>query len=245
VISGRPAGGSSRPWRISAIAVAVTAGVLSPVRADDLLASVRSAYGALHSYADDGSVVVELGVPGAPPLVERARLETRYRAPGDFYFSYREEAEGGDHLAIWAGAGRYRSWWSVVGAVEDHGGAGAPAFATADYTSNGAATLVASVLLPALALHTPLTDVAEVSETASETIDGHLCRKLSAATAFHFGAARPLTLWIDVETQLLRRLVLDTPVGSAAGTLDRVTVTLEPRVDPALGDDAFAFVPPH
>jgi len=239
---------SRRPFRAGwapAVSFAFLFAAPCPLRADDGLATVRAAYEALSSYSDTGTVVVELGVSGAPPLVERARLETRFRAPNDFLLSYREEGEEGDHLALWARAGRFRSWWSVVGAVEEHGEAGGPAFATADYTTNGAATLVASVLLPELALHTPLTDLRDLREVADETIDGRLCRRLQAETAFHFGSSRPLTLWIDAETRLLRRLVLDTPVGSPAGTLDRVTVTLEPRIAPELGDEAFTFLPPR
>jgi hypothetical protein len=53
-----------------------------------------------------------------------------------------------------------------------------------------------------------------------------------------------VTVWVDVETLLVRKIFQDTPRGGMPGAVSRVTTTFEPRVDPDLEDARFRFTVP-
>jgi hypothetical protein len=53
-----------------------------------------------------------------------------------------------------------------------------------------------------------------------------------------------VTLWIDVDSGLLRRVFEDTPADYQPGAYSRLTVTLEPQANPAIEDARFQFTVP-
>ncbi len=230
---------------LTALAALTTA---MPARAqDDLIARSRAAYAALRSSADSGGVMVETGVPGAPPAIERHTFSTRFRSPRHFYFEFRKgSGSGGERLAIWCDGGDFQSWWSATGVHEVYsGGRGVSAFTSAAYPTAGAATHIPPFLFPTAEMHGPLVDIKDVRVVATEDVNGRRTRKVSGVVQSHFGAARPTTIWIDTDTLLVVKLVEDTPIGSPAGHLERITTTFEPQVNPALDDSRFQFaVPP-
>jgi len=52
---------------------------------------------------------------------------------------------------------------------------------------------------------------------------------------------RPITLWIDAETYLIRKMLEDTPESAAAGVIDRRIITLTPQANPKLEASVFQF----
>ena len=52
---------------------------------------------------------------------------------------------------------------------------------------------------------------------------------------------RQVTVWIDAESLLVRKVFEDTPKGYAIGSYLRTTVTIEPRANSKLDDSKFQF----
>jgi hypothetical protein len=226
---------------VAAVLIAIPAGA-----SDDLLARSRAAYAALRSYADTGIVTVETKVPGSALAVERHTFSTRFRTPRHFYFEFKKDANAGDErLAIWCDGGDFQGWWSATGVHEVYsGGRGVNAFTSAVFPTQGTASQIPPLLFPAAEMHGPLVDIKDVRVLGTEDAGGRPSHKIAGVVQAHFGAARPVTIWIDADTLLVRKIVEETPVGSAAGNIDRVTTTFEPRANPELDDSRFRFVVP-
>ncbi|HKT58952.1 MAG TPA: hypothetical protein VJQ46_02810, partial [Gemmatimonadales bacterium] len=56
---------------------------------------------------------------------------------------------------------------------------------------------------------------------------------------------RPITLWIDAETYLIRKILEDTPKDSPRGSIDRRIVTFDPHPNPPLETSRFTFTVPE
>jgi hypothetical protein len=52
-----------------------------------------------------------------------------------------------------------------------------------------------------------------------------------------------MTVWIDAQTLLVRRVFEDTAEGTGSDA-NRFTTTFEPQANPTLDDARFAFTPP-
>jgi outer membrane lipoprotein-sorting protein len=55
---------------------------------------------------------------------------------------------------------------------------------------------------------------------------------------------RPITIWVDKETTLVRQVQMDAPAGSQADLVDTILYEIEPEADPDLPDERFTFTPP-
>ena len=55
---------------------------------------------------------------------------------------------------------------------------------------------------------------------------------------------RPITVWIDADTYLIRKILEDTPKGSAVGRIARRTFMIEPQANPKLEATVFNFKVP-
>ena len=239
---------TSIPRRIL-LATALGAAMLVavPSRASqDLLGPTRAAYAALRSYADTGTVMVETKAPGSGLVVEKHTFTTRYRSPRNFYFDFKKDPSGSDErMVIWCDGGDFQSWWSATGVHDVYsGGRGVMAFGTAVFPTQGAATQIPPLLFPKAEMHGSLVDIKDIRAAGTEAINGRPTQKVAGVVAAHFGAARPITIWIDDETMLVRKIVEDLPVGSPAGSIDRITTTFEPRLNPDLDDSGFRFAVP-
>jgi hypothetical protein len=60
----------------------------------------------------------------------------------------------------------------------------------------------------------------------------------------HEHNVRRTTIWIDQETLLVRKIFEDTPRGTPATSIMRVTTTFEPVLNPTIEDSRFRFVAP-
>jgi hypothetical protein len=56
---------------------------------------------------------------------------------------------------------------------------------------------------------------------------------------------RAVTLWIDIQSLLVRKMFEDTPAGSASDTVTTVTTTFDPVANPPIDSARFHFEPPE
>lgn len=242
-------------WLLSATMAAVVATVLPgaaslrTTAAEDILARSRTAYAALTSYADSGTVVQEFG-PSTGPLTERHTFTTRYRAPRHFYFDFTKH-NAADRFVVWSDDEAFRTWWQATGVDQTYPkGSGATAFVTGGPITKGSLVMLAPLLFPQAGLSGTLTEFGDATAAGEETVNGRRCHKLTGvATSVYQASGRAVnvrrtTIWIDAETLLVRKVFEDTPDGTAASQVSRTTTTFEPRANPMLSDDAFRFAAP-
>jgi outer membrane lipoprotein-sorting protein len=228
------------------IAVACLRPASSTAVQDDILAKSRATYAALKSYSDTGTVLHEYGVNS----VSRHAFKTNYRAPRHFYFEFNEDkADGGSVLAIWCEGADFQSWWADTRALSTYPpGKGAAAFASAVNFTVGSAIQIPSLLFAAAGLSGTIGELADMKAAGTEPIGGRPAHKFAGVASSKYAATghvlnvRAATVWIDVETLLVRRIFEDTPKGFPAGTRNRITTTFEPQANPALDDSRFRFV---
>ncbi len=89
-----------------------------------------------------------------------------------------------------------------------------------------------------------------MSEAGIESIDGNQCQKLvgTAKSVYqqsgHVANVRAATVWIDLRTLLVRRVLEDASAQAPGGNVSRITTTFIPQANPTLDDGRFSFVPP-
>jgi hypothetical protein len=224
--------------------------------ADDLLARSRAAYAALKSYAESGTVVEDVG-----SFSNHSKFKTRFRKPADFYFEYTSiesvsfdstKAPLGNHLVFWK-LGPDLQTWSEEARTHDTFPQGqadqvGPIRAAAAGTS-GMSVLIPSLLFPEAGFIGTLQDIGELSLARTDDVGGHPCRKLVgiARSVYPSGQVtnvRPVALWLDAQTLLVRKIFTDTPKGYPIGGIARFTITLDPQANPPLDDTKFQFAVP-
>ncbi len=213
--------------------------------ADDILQQMRAMYAGLRSYADTGSVLYEYGT-GSKDRHTFSTLITR--TPRRFYFDFHKE--GGDRGVIWGDPDAFHTWWKTTGQVFDYPNPdNLGAFSTASYTTYGAATKVPLLWYSKAPLQGPFTNFTDGEVEGTELVGGHKCHRIVGITRDVYSAtqrevnARRLTVWIDVESLLIRK-VFEKPRTSLPGHIDGTTTTYEPQANPALDDSRLRFTPP-
>lgn len=216
-----------------------------------LLEESRAKYAALRSYSDSVTVVTENRFAGSPPVVERHRIQTRYRAPRLYFFQFDEDPKAGaERLVIWCDGGDFNSWWSTTRVHDVYSeGRGAAAFALSSPTTRGATLLLPTWIFPQAKMTGPLTSLVNVRLEGTDTVVGRKAYRIAADsdTSYSNGRgaqSRPITIWLDAETLLVLKIILDTPRGSASGALVRETFELVPSVNPQMENAAFRFAVP-
>ena len=91
--------------------------------------------------------------------------------------------------------------------------------------------------------------IQQAADAGFETVSGHRCHKIVGMAAAYYPSGqitnvRQVTVWIDAETFLVRKVFEDTPKGYPAGSYYRLTVTIEPQANPTLDDSKFRFTVP-
>jgi hypothetical protein len=222
------------------------------LRGEDLWEQSRAAYVALRSYADSGTIATEVRPPGAATIVEHHSFTTYYLAPRQFYFEFRKDPTAGkERLVLWCEGGDFQSWWSATGVHQTYPkGTGGSAFGTASFPTKGSIVLIPPLLFSKAGLQGPLTVLKSPRLAGDEELNGVKVRKLVGEVGLGYvtglGAhARPTTVWIDAQTLLVRKILEETPVESPEGSVDRVTVTFDPRANPQLAGSVFRFTVPR
>jgi hypothetical protein len=207
--------------------------------AGDLIERSRAAYAALRSYADTGVVTAEDRLPGSPAVVEHHTFATYYRAPRQFLFDFTEdEKAGGERFVIWCDGGDFNTWWSTTGVHEKYErGRGGVAFAVGSLPTKGSALLIPPLLFSQAGLQGPLVSLQEPRLAGTEEVGGRRSYKITADMRLAYGTGnvgeeRAVTIWIDAETLLVRKVFQDTPRGGMAGAVSRLTTTFAGRPRP-------------
>jgi hypothetical protein len=82
-----------------------------------------------------------------------------------------------------------------------------------------------------------------------ESVNSHRCHKIVGTAAQFYPSGqmtnvRQVTVWLDAENLLVRKVFEDTPKGYPAGAFLRLTINLDPQANPTLEDANFQFTVP-
>lgn len=256
------------PVYVSVISLAgLLAGPMAPVRAlaqsepvlPDVLAKSIKYYSTLTSYSDTGTVRRE-----SSGTVDDSRFTTHFRrATRDLFFEFQQLTSLTRSTKFSIDMSSYRTViWMVKGemqtydrrteaheAVNPEGGGQVRALQNANYASQGVSILIPSLLYSQSRLPSTILQITEATAAGVEDIGGRRCHKITGVAAQFYPSGqrtnvRAVTVWIDSETQLIRRVFEDTPKNYPAGGVSRLTITLQPQANPAIDDAKFQFTVP-
>jgi hypothetical protein len=254
--------------RLIAVAAACIAAVVS-TGAPVVRASVQAApnlppeltraiayYSTLTSYADTGTIVLEL-----PGVVDTLKTATYFRRPTrDLYLEvhgvssvnpatrFTVDMSATRHL-IWMFKGDMQTYDSRTGSrelVRAEGGGQVRALQNGSYATRGISMLIPALLYSQSGLPGTISQIEQASVAGIEDVDTRRCHKIVGVAAAYYPSGqrtdiRPVTVWIDAETRLIRKVFEDTPEGYPANSFQRKTITLQPRANPPLEDSMFQF----
>jgi hypothetical protein len=228
-----------------------------PLALPDVMTKSIAAYAALKTYSDSGTVEV-----AAPGTIDRAKFTTRFRRPnGDLYLDYQAIGSYQTATKITVDLSMYRTVvWMLKGQMETYDrslashniieqGSQAHALTGATAATNGVSTLIPSLLYPQAKMRSAFFEIEEASDAGFENVGNRRCHKVIGIAAQYYPSGartgvRPVTIWIDAETLLLRKVFEDTPKGYPANAYRRVTITIDPQVNTSLDDSTFQFKVP-
>lgn len=212
-------------------------------------------YPTLKSYTDTGTVVEE-----HTGFAARAQFTTAFRASSDFFFEYSnhvseyptgQKITNPTHLVLWMLGGEMQRW---DGALRTHdvmvdAGAQVAALGGSGSTTANSAILIMSLIFVKAGITGPVQELVDARVAGEEAVVGRRCHKVMgvARSVYPTGAitnVRPMTIWIDAETLLIRKVFEDTPKGYPAGSILRRTITLDPQANAPLDDARFRYKVP-
>ena len=213
--------------------------------ANDVWQRSRALYASLGSYADTGVVVKEYGASGK----ERHTFTSLFnRAPRRFYFEFNKQ--GGDRYVIWADAGAFHTWWKATGQRFDYPNPdNLPALNLSGPQTASASSKIPSLLYAKAPTLSDFANFRDAKTTGPEDVSGRACYRIAGTTSDSYAATgkeidmRQMTVWVDAESLLLRKVVEEH--RALPGQIDRVTTTFEAQANPKLDDSRFSFTPPE
>jgi hypothetical protein len=231
----------------------------APTGSGDVLARSIALYPTLKSYADTGTVVIE-----GPGTVERSKFKTYFRQGDslDFLFDYQgvaREGAGGSlpmsfhRIVLWMLAGELQTFSQQQRSHETiprESGRQVAAMHGTSVATAGASILIPSLIFSQAKLPGAIFQIQQPMKDAGfEAVNGRRCHKIIGMAAEYYPSGqmtnvRQVTVWVDAETLLVRKVFEDTPKGWAIGSYLRKTVTIEPRANPKLEDSQFQFTVP-
>lgn len=219
-------------------------------------------YATLTSYADSGTVTVDTGA-----TVDKARFTTSFRrASRDLFFDFQSLSSvtvktghtidmRGHQVVLWMFRGAMQTYQvptpQPLQQVGSDAGAQVRALSGISHPTRGAAIIIPSLLYSQARLPSAILQIETAALTGVEPLNGRPCHKVSGTAAAYYPSGkrtgiRPVTVWIDTETQLIRRVVEDTPEGYGDGRATlRVTFDFQPQANPAIDDARFQFKVPE
>lgn len=224
---------------------------------NNVLTRMKAAYLALNSYADTGTVVVDVG-----GFEERSQFRTFYtKDPRNLFIEYRPTEtvyKSGfkipytNRLVFWMQNGELQKW-NETGLHETYpssGGGQVDALRSASYGSQSITILIPSLLYTKANLATLIQAMEEPAAAGYEMIGSRRCFKVTGVERWRYPSGqitgvRPITIWIDAETYLIRKILEDTPKGAAIGRIDRRTFMIEAQANPKLDPNVFNFKIPQ
>lgn len=225
----------------------------------DVLLKAIARYPTLTSYADTGTV--ERALPG---FIERGRFTTYLRtATSDLYFDYEPletyytdtklslDMRENRHV-IWMAKGSMQTYDFALKSHEEvsaENGGQVRALTSRELPSAGASIAVLFLIYQKAGIAGIVQQLEEATLSGTERVGGRPCHKIIgvAAQVYPSGArtnVRPVTVWIDVESGLVRKIFEDTPKGYQPGAYSRTTLTFDPKANIPIDDKVFQFAVP-
>ncbi len=226
------------PWLLAASCVetvqtpAPATPTASVPTATDLLNDMTTAYAKVSSYEDHGDVTTAF--TGSSAHTTKLFFQTAFVRSQRFRFEYRSDHEfrgrvlGSQRMVIWSDFSHTYSEWTVEPGIVDDGPKLALALGAAAGVSGGSSVTIPGLLLPDVVGRLNLRPRTPIVN-GPEAVDGHPCWRVTGSD--HSGD--PLTLWIDRDTHLLRRL----ETSHHFGTFDAdSTISYQPEIDQRIAD---------
>ena len=223
--------------------------------AEDVLQRTKALYPTLRSYSDSGTVKLDRG-----SFATYSTFRTYFvNTPRNFLFDHSDTHAQypairiplTERLVIWMLHGRLTAWHSASGTLQEYpeGSNQVAPFVGSVAGTNGASVLIPSLIYVQANLVNTIQELGDVTSAGTEMLRGRPCHKLMgiARSVYPSGQVtnvRPVTVWIDAETYLIRQVFSDTPKGWPAGQIAQLTITYEPHLNPPLPDSLFGFTVP-
>jgi len=234
---------------VSAGLMMLSAAPVSPAGADDLLAKSKAMYSSLKSYSDTGTVDEDYGPPNGRAH-DRHTFKTFYRGPRHYFFDF-VKTRNADRFVAWSNDdSTLHTWWKTTHKEETYPkGKWQVPLLIGGAQTKGSLTQLSPFFFPEDKLFGTLTELGDTTPAGKEVLNGHECFKVkgTARSVYqgtgHVVNIRPVTVWIDAQTLLVRKVFEDTAQGGAPGWIQRTTTTFEPQANPTLTDTPFQFKP--
>lgn len=192
----------------------------------EIMSRTAETYSNCQSYRDTGMVTtVYKSQRGAETEVKR--FSTAMVRPDQFRFEYTEEGNPNSRYVIWRNGADVRTWWDVTQESERPASLGL-ALAGATGVSGSSAHTIPALLLPREVGGRMLTDLGNPKRGDDRVIDDHKCFTIEAQFA-----DEPITIWIDQETFLVRRI-------DGTSTFDDFSTVESTTYDPVIDEDMLA-----
>jgi len=189
----------------------------------EILARVADVYANCASYRDEGKVVSSF---------EEISFSTLFERPSRFRFEYTRIGPRPDRYVIWRTApGDAQSWWTIR--TDSPNQSMNMAIASATGVSAASSHHIPRLLMPdeVGGFSFAGDKWVDVTNADEESVNGRICYKL--AGHYPLSPTTPLTLWVDKETFLIRKVVSN-----------GATVTYSPQLNVAIDQSTFQFQPP-
>jgi outer membrane lipoprotein-sorting protein len=196
-----------------------------------VLARLKQVYGSSKSYKDKATITITFHNPKGDRVENRA-FSTEFIRPDRFRFDTGSTLS--DHFVIWWNGKRIRSWWSIIGKVEQHNALSEPIEAATALAHTGAHA-VPTMLLPERFSSRTFDSLRKIAFVGRDTIKGRKCFKISG----HFGDSE-ITLWIDTNSNLLRRIH---EKDSLRGIMVDEVIEYDPQLNTSIPPARFEFKP--
>jgi hypothetical protein len=222
----------------------------------DLLKRSMALYSTLPAYADSGTAVRE-----GPGLVDRWRFKTYFSRPRNFRFDFQgvtSQSAGltmdssAQHIVLWMIEGELQSFNQQM---RSHNTVGRTGNQPGELLNASAYTVGTSVLIPSLLfaksdLPGSIRQIREAAYAGLESVNGHRCHKIVGTAAQFYPSGkmtnvREVTVWLDAQSLLVRKVFEDTPRGYPVGSYLRLTIQLDPQANPTLEAANFQFTVPE
>jgi hypothetical protein len=221
----------------------------------DLLKRSMDLYSTLPAYADSGTAVRE-----GPGLVDRWKFKTYFSRPLNFRFDFQgvtSQSAGltmdssTQHIVLWMIEGELQSFNQQM---RSHNTVGRTGNQPGELLNASAYTAGTSVLIPSLLfaksdLPGSIRQIREAAYAGLESVNGHRCHKIVGTAAQFYPSGkmtnvREVTVWLDEQSRLVRKVFEDTPKGYPAGSYLRLTIQFDPQANPKLDPANFQFTVP-
>ncbi len=168
-------------------------------KATQVIARMAKVYSECQSYSDSGSVTTVFR-SGTGNETEVKHFSTAMMRPSKFRFEFSEQQNPQSRYIVWQDGDEVRTWWDLNSRSEREDSLGL-ALAGATGVSSGAAHTIPSLLMPNEIGGRLLTDLEAARLADNKLLDGHACHTIEALYA-----GDPITIWIDEQTFLVRRI---------------------------------------